>query len=336
MKMKLLTPTLILIAFSFSAFGQESVDGFITKSNELGRQGKFAEAVVEIGKAIELQPNNPRLYEQRARFYQMTREYDLLAVDAKKIVEIAPNDPQSYFSATRLLLRCQKCKVALNLINDAVIRFPSTAEIYAERSRVKTCLEDFEGAMEDLKQAMALDPLNENYKHNRANLLRLMDRKQEAMESYDLLIYQLELKLSLGEEPQKPLKFNLSGAYINRARVYAKKNEVEKSFADLDRAVEVNPSFYTYRTRSRAYAWQKMYDKALLDLRKALLLEPDNMSLYLERGNLYSTMGKLGEALKDYEFALNSGKIHPTNFIEKRIEEIKKQIASQTPKKNQK
>ena len=72
-------------------------------------------------------------------------------------------------------------------------------------------------------------------------------------------------------------------AYLLRAELYTRKNEVEKAIADLTRAAEVNPT-YTIPISNRVllYEQTKQYDLAFADYDKLISLRPDD-TYYRER-----------------------------------------------------
>ena len=72
-------------------------------------------------------------------------------------------------------------------------------------------------------------------------------------------------------------------AYLLRAELYTRKNEVEKAIADLTRAAEVNPTYpIPISNRALLYEQTKQYDLAFADYDKLLSLRPDD-TYYRER-----------------------------------------------------
>lgn len=315
----------LLFVFAVAVSGQTAVESHINRSHDLDQEGKFEEAIAEIGRAIAIEPRNSLLYLKRAQIINnqqivlQTYDFKLSTPDLLKTVELDPDTLQTYLTAIHLLLRNQISGPALQVANQAVLRFPSEASVFSERARARTYSEDFPGAMADIERAISLDPLSDMLKHFRANLLRLMDRKEDSVVSYTEQITSMELRLQAGEELDGFFAFNLAGAYISRSRILARNGEIEKAFADLNRAVEVHPIHYTYQIRARAYKSEKKYPEALADIDEAMRKDPENASLLIDRGDILVLMESYDEAIKAFEFAINSGNIRPVDFIERRI-----------------
>ena len=72
-------------------------------------------------------------------------------------------------------------------------------------------------------------------------------------------------------------------AYLLRAELYTRKNEVEKAIADLTRAAEINPTYpIPISNRALLYEQTKQYDLAMADYDKLLSLSPGDV-YYTER-----------------------------------------------------
>ena len=72
-------------------------------------------------------------------------------------------------------------------------------------------------------------------------------------------------------------------AYLLRAELYTRKNEVEKAIADLTRAAEVNPTYpVPISNRALLYEQTKQYDLAFADYDKLISLRPGD-TYYTER-----------------------------------------------------
>ena len=72
-------------------------------------------------------------------------------------------------------------------------------------------------------------------------------------------------------------------AYLLRAELYTRKNEVEKAIADLTRAAELNPTYpIPISNRALLYEQTKQYDLAFADYDKLLSLRPGD-TYYTER-----------------------------------------------------
>ncbi|MEZ5429246.1 MAG: tetratricopeptide repeat protein [Pyrinomonadaceae bacterium] len=312
-----------------AAIAGADVEAHLKKADQFNREGKLKEAIAELTEAVKIQPDNPVLYSKRANLARLTSDADLVEKDVLKTVELRPADFEMREQAVHFLLGVERCRTALTVIDPFLAQNPTHAAAYYARARVKNCLEDFAGAMEDNDQAIALDPFNEMYKAGRANLLARQSKTEESVSAYEEVIRELEFKLSIAKNDggSERIKPRLAQTYIARSRLFAKGGDLKAAFADLDRAVEVWPEMYTHQTRARAYKWQKMYGEALADYAEAIRLQPKNPGLYLERGDIYFLMEKYPQALADYEKAADSeGRIK--EIADQKIRRTKEKLAS--------
>lgn len=310
----------LVLAFCAAAFGQ-TVPSDKTYPSEDRLEAQIADAT----KAIQAEPNNARLYLKRADFYRFQNDEAALVADVERALGISPNDLQVQFQAVRLLYELPgRCEQALAIINTAVADNPKSAEAFEWRFRVKTCLNDLVGALDDINTALALNPQNSVYKTNQAIMQQRLAQTDAAVENFNEQIAALEEKLKTAKNAGeiKRLKIDLMMTYFSRSRLYAQAKNFDAMFADLNRAVEANPIQPAFQTRAKAYRWREMYAEAINDLTRAIELNDDDASSWMDRGEVYFLMKKFPEAIRDYEqvVKLASGL---ERIAERRIEDAK-------------
>jgi tetratricopeptide (TPR) repeat protein len=263
----------------------------------------------------------------RANFYRFKQDANAVSGDIIKALGLNPNDVSVQFTAVHLLFEVQRCQHALAIINSTIAGNPKNDEAFEWRFRVKTCLGDVVGALDDINTAVALNPQSSVHRANQAILLKKLGESDKAARNFDQLIASLEQKLKSTTEKEEleKLKRELSMTYIERSRTFANNQNYEAMFADLNRAVEVNPAYYVYQLRSRAYKWQKMFAEAVADLTKAIELSDNDSGLLMDRGDIYFLMQEYSEAVADYVqvVKLKSGL---EQIAEKRISQAKQKM----------
>ncbi len=319
---------LSFLIFTVSIFGQSEVESFLTKSSQLQNESKFDEAIVELSKAITVQPNNANLYIDRANLYLLTQNKQNLLADVKKANAINPTDKKNLYDGTLMVFKSGQYQDSLSLINALIALGEPDLPALELKVSILTHLEDFAGAYEEITKVIESFPNENRLKHNQANLIRLMGDSDTALDNFSAQIVALETKLSKIEnkETVNRLKWDLSALFFSRARIYQNKFEIEKMKADLIKAVEWHPIPMNYERRANFYTKQKMYDVALTDLTKAIKTDSDkNVGLFLKRGDVYYSMGKYAEAIKDYEQVLKQ-KTGLEQFAERRIFSAKQKM----------
>jgi tetratricopeptide (TPR) repeat protein len=98
---------------------------------------------------------------------------------------------------------------------------------------------------------------------------------------------------------------NNEGAYNNRGNAYNDKGEYDKAIADYNRAIELNPNNeWPYNGRGNGYLAKGEVDKAIDDFNRATKLNPNYELPYLNRGNAYKAKSEYGKAIADYNRAI--------------------------------
>jgi tetratricopeptide (TPR) repeat protein len=100
-------------------------------------------------------------------------------------------------------------------------------------------------------------------------------------------------------------KVDQSIAYLVRGRGYALMGQLERAFADFDKAVELDPrSVHAYLSRGREYQTKRQFDRAMADFHKAIELNPSSEVAFRVRGSLHYSMSQFHQAIADYDRAI--------------------------------
>jgi tetratricopeptide (TPR) repeat protein len=126
---------------------------------------------------------------------------------------------------------------------------------------------DDEHGFTDMAKAIELHPTDAWYYYVRA-------RENGKRKNDDAALVDLDKSLELEADED---------AYLLRAELYTRRNEVEKAIADLTRAAEVKPDFpVPISNRALLYEQTKQYDLAFADYDKLISLRPGD-AYYAER-----------------------------------------------------
>jgi protein O-mannosyl-transferase len=101
----------------------------------------------------------------------------------------------------------------------------------------------------------------------------------------------------------------VSMAYAHRGVAYGKKGLIDRAIADLEMAINLNPSDYDayydiYMNLGAAFGKKGQSDKALENVEKAINVKPSSHEAYIYRGVLHEEMGHLDKAIADYTEAI--------------------------------
>jgi S1-C subfamily serine protease len=164
---------------------------------------------------------------------------------------------------------------ALADYNQAIALKPDYANAYNNRGILKDELNDPKGALADYSKAIALDPNSAKAYYNRAKLkVEKLNDLQGALADYNQAI---------------ALKPDLANAYVNRAILKSEElSDHQGALADFNRSIVVKPdhaSAYTHRGRLKQ---KRLNDPrgALVDYNQAISLNPNDTFAYMHRGEL--------------------------------------------------
>lgn len=167
---------------------------------------------------------------------------------------------------------------------------PTISQAYYFRALSYVQLGDFDTAIGDVSEALALNPSAPDY---RAELYFL--RAQIHLQKDNLNAALGDLDASIEASPA------LGDNLLLRARVYAFQERYADAILDFDRALEINPeNAQGYVDRALVHNAQSDFDLALSDVNRALDLNPDSSGLYLLRGAIHNQAEHAADAASDY------------------------------------
>ena len=134
--------------------------------------------------------------------------------------------------------------------------------------------------------------------NNNAKILRLRGVAYRA---------NMQLSEAIADDTESIRLSPSSGAYSDRAGAYLLRNDFALAIADYTEAITLAPKqFNNYDSRCQARARANIdLDQALADCNIALSLAPVS-TIYASRGLVYLRMGRLQDALADYDRACAS------------------------------
>lgn len=155
---------------------------------------------------------------------------------------------------------------------------------------------NYEGAIEDLNQAIKLEPQNALAYNRRGDAYyRLGDYEQAQADSSQAILL----------NPQD------ANAYFDRGFAYSELGKYKEAIADYNQAIKLNPqNAYAYYGRGIARTKLKDNKGAMGDFSKAIALKPQYTEPYLQRGILRRRLKLRQAAIQDFDTVI---KINPSD-----------------------
>ena len=106
-------------------------------------------------------------------------------------------------------------------------------------------------------------------------------------------------------ETTKDAPVELSAILVNRGAAYWYINKMSQAFADLDRAIALDPkNALAFRERSNSHRTAGRLDRALADANHAVRLDPNDARNLENRGNVFNNNRQYDRAIEDYNEAV--------------------------------
>ena len=163
-------------------------------------------------------------------------------------------------------------------------------------------LGQLEEALHHFKHAIDLNPLEGRYYYNRAHVKSRLERYHEAIEDY-----------RKAQEHQS--ESHIYYTFYNRGICLRKLGMLEESIADLKQAVEMkSDNASAHNNLGLSYFEKGDFEEALVEYTKAINNEPAPLH-YNNRGLAHLHIGKLVEAKKDFDEAINGNDKDPIYYF---------------------
>lgn len=273
-----------------------------------------AKGMNDLAKAIEIAPNNAKIYRLRGEAYDFAWKDDLAMQDINKAIELSPKDPDLYYLrsinrnnsnrnddfAKAIELATDKAKYYAKWsshINKAieVATDKDKAKYYARRAEYYKYDKEKGDALADYTKAieLAADADKAKYYQMRASYYAYNSEPPKP----DLAIQDLTKVIELAPDNAE--------AYLIRGNIYSKDKKYDLALKDFDKAVEVALEYEkaeAYGKRAHTYLSLEKKDLAIADINKLFEMDCDSFytgKAYYLRARYYKLLGDNEKAEQD-------------------------------------
>lgn len=260
--------------------------------------GKLKEAIADYAKALTLLPHNRGILLNKALAEEELDDFESARSTYESLLRLYPRFANGYVGRAKLNLEVADTTAAVTDLDKALELDKNIVNAYILRADIAMSQKkDFKQALEDMNEAIKLQPRNAGFFINRAFLRYNLDDYFGAMSDYD---YAISLD---------PLN---SVAYFNRGLLRAEVQDRDHAIADFSKVIQLNPDDYrALYNRSMLNKELGNYQSALNDIDKVVDAFPDFEGVLFSRFQLYEKLGKRKEAEKDYNKAIALSKKAP-------------------------
>jgi len=177
----------------------------------------------------------------------------------------------------------------IDLRPDLELKSP-VVDTYLEQGSAKSAKGDWNGAIADFTQVLAIDPGSSIAYNDRASARQSKGDLDGAIKDYSQ---------ALVLDPQ------MAAAYNGRGNAKAAKNDPDSAIADFNQAVRLDPTMAAaFESRGNARTAKDDLEGAIADFTQAIAIDPKLASAYSDRGFARQANGNLDGAISDYTQAL--------------------------------
>lgn len=238
------------------------------------------QALKDYSQAINVMPDDDRLYNQRAQVYYEQGKYDLADKDYLKMISLKEGDVMGYMGIGRNANAQKRYEDAIKQFDYVVKLEPNYSSAYSFRAESYIGLKKYNEAIDDVISALGID----------------RDRKAfyELQELADSAFEQIVAKLKV----QKIKEPNEQSWDYDLGIVYERTAKYNKAIAYYKESLEKESNIITASRISSCYDDLGDYDKALEYCNQAIALDSVKANCLYEKANILDNAGRTQEAIK--------------------------------------
>ena len=268
-----------------------SADDYYQDAVQHFQRGEFGLAILDIDKAIELDPGNDVHYSYRSQSNRELKRHEDALRDITKAIELDSSKAAHHFIRGQVNHDLIRPGDALKDFTMAIRLVLDIAFYHYSRGVVNFELNKNEDALRDFTKAIELDPNDIEYCYAyRGVIYRDLGQNKDALRDFNKAI---EL------DPQ------YAYFYCLRGLVYRNLENYEDALSDTSKAIEMDPEkAIHYYSRGEVFRDLKSYEDALRDINKAIELDPGIANHYSLRAQVNRDLGKNEDAQRDFDKAI--------------------------------
>ncbi|XP_077095050.1 uncharacterized protein ttc6 isoform X1 [Siphateles boraxobius] len=253
--------------------------------------GYLNQALEDLNAAISLEPHLLDAFWHRHSIYLLRNDPDRALDDLNVIVENNMKHADAFMSKAEIYKQRGETALAAFSYTQAIKVKPDDAEIYFKRAKMYEKMGEVLMAMEDYAKTFTIDSTRTD---------AIMAHGIQHFNSYKWMVALEDFTLLLKQEPGNAI------ARTYRGRIYSKLGQFEKSIEDFSLAVHWDPSDWLAFYHRGCLLRKIIPDKALRDLSTSVLINDsaENLSAFLHRGLVYTTLQHWRQAMADFEVVI--------------------------------
>jgi len=154
----LLTVVIFLVSYGYSQ--TQTAKDLTQKGRELYEKREYMEALLNLNKAIEIDPNYAAAYYVRGNIKEAFEDHHGAMKDYNKSIEKNPKFSDAYFVRGNVKMNLQDYYGAIDDFSAAIGLNENYIEAYFNRGKAKQFLQAYEDAINDCSKIIQINPKN--------------------------------------------------------------------------------------------------------------------------------------------------------------------------------
>lgn len=306
------------------------VEAYSTRGGIYEGLGRLAEAVREYEALVELEPESSSAHLDLARARSQNGDLSGSLESLNKALDLDRDNLAALFYRGLVFSRLGRPRESIQDLTKSIERDPSVPLAWVARGRVRARTGDDKGASEDFQRATELTASPATTCELRHSLALQDGEYQEAIEmlsnamdivpdGQELLLKRASARWMAGRLDEAAEDYNQAflatggswHLYLGRGYVFAELEDYEAALTDLEEAVRLSRegkdprgTAYSLNGHGLALAGLGRVDESFKDFEESLRICPRNAWVYFNRASVLERLGRLSEAMQDYQKAL--------------------------------
>ncbi|MEX2379944.1 MAG: tetratricopeptide repeat protein [Vicingaceae bacterium] len=278
----------------------------------------------EINERIRNDINNPDLYLERSRLYELVDDEKAAVADINRALSIDSTYLNTMIAQAEFLIKRGELKTSLSILEYAKKLHPEASVVYTKMSELYLVARNFQKSLENADLAVKHDKFNAKAYYLKGYNFVEMGDTSRAISSYQTAVEQNPedfesymqlglihaaqddplaldyLKNALNVRPESQEAKYAIGMYQQEHEMY---NEAMKTYTQ---AIKKHPNFKEahYNLGYVLMYYLQLYRDATHHFTDAIKIDPAYYQAYYNRGYCFELMGDINNAEKDYRKAL--------------------------------
>ena len=259
---------------------------FLESGNRYRDQGKFREAAIQYGNAVQVDPRFAEAHYQLGETYLKLKDYQRAFGELSRTVDLSPDNYPAHVELANLLIGARDLKQAqlhLDVLHDKQPNSPDTHLAWANFYAAK---DDMASALQEMQRAIAADP-NRSDSYLNLALLQLRAKMPDQAE--------INFKKAADLGPK------VMNAQLALGGFYQSLNRMAEAEQQFKHAIDVDPKDSAPRAAYvRLLMAENKKPEAEAFLKKTKNDLPGNSEGYRMLGDFYFANGELDQATAEY------------------------------------